>query len=210
VELRFKISSGSSTNGVYEVYVDGVQVMIDETARTNGNFFTVVEFVQFNNMSGASTTDGDYVGYDDIYILEVDGTAPEDFIGHRVRVVSLPPDGDDTTQWSTSSGTVHYTLIDENGADDTDYIIHGVNTQRDLFTCTNVVQDGEIFSVKVEAEALAVGETTHTLDVELKSNTTTVQTNHAVDDLSNYKVFAHYADVERLDSLKDGKLWAQS
>lgn len=192
IEMRFLISSGSSSNGLYEVYLDGNQVWENLAARTNGNFGSDVQSMSFRTTN--ASTGEDYVGYDDIYLLQVDGNNPNAFIGSGARVISLPPDGDDTTEWGTSTGTVHYSLIDENGADDADFIIHGVDTERDLFTCTDISAAGEVHSVKVEVEALAIAETTHSIDVELKNNTTTVQTNHNVTDSVDYDVFTHYAD----------------
>jgi hypothetical protein len=41
------------------------------------------------------------------------------------------PSSDITTQWSTSSGTTHYTLIDETVADDNDYIVATAAGQTD-------------------------------------------------------------------------------
>jgi hypothetical protein len=41
------------------------------------------------------------------------------------------PTSDITTQWSTSSGSTHYTLIDETVADDNDYIVATAAGQTD-------------------------------------------------------------------------------
>lgn len=194
VELKFTISSGSSTNGSYDVHLDGTQIMVDTTARTNGNFFSTVEAIRFPNMSGSSTDAGDHVAYDDIYILEADATEPNDFLGAKVRVLSLPPDGDaGTNQWTLSSGSAaHYTYVDENGADAADHLQESTDTDEDMFDFTDSAADGEFFCLKVEAEALAITTTSHTLDVRCNSNATITETNHAVTDTANYAVFAHY------------------
>jgi len=193
VELKFTISSGSSSNGSYEVHVDGTQIMVNTAARTNGNFFSVVQQIRFPNMSGASTTAGDFVGFDDIYILEVDGTTPNDFIGASARVISLPPDADaGTNNWTTSTGTDHYALIDENGADSSDYLEESTNGDADMFDITDTVADGGFIALKVEAEAIALTTTSHTLDVRCNSNATVAETNHAVTSTTAYDVFTHY------------------
>ena len=197
VECAFTISSGSASNGSYDVYVDGNQELVDTTARTNGNFFSIVEFIRFNNMSGASTADGDWVGYDDIYILEVDGTDPEDFQGAQIRVLSFPPDGDGTnTDWTTSTGSTHYTLIDENGADASDYVETSTDTDEDMFDFGDNPAGGNYIALKVEAEAIAQTTTSHTLDVRVDSSTNIAETNHAVTDTVNYDVFVHYQTTD--------------
>jgi len=207
VEMAWTISSGSTANGKYDVYVDGVQVMVDTTARTNGNFFSNTEYMRFNNISGASTVGDDYVAYDDIYLLEVDATAPNDFLGSKVRVLSLPPDADaGTNQWTLSSGSAaHYTYIDENGADSADYLQESTNGNADMFDFTDTAASGEFIATKVEAEAIAITTTSHTLDVRLNSNVTVTETNHAVTSTTAYIVVAHY---DALDP-NTGSAWTQ-
>lgn len=206
LEVRFKYSNGTNTNGLYEVYVDGNQVLIDTTARINGNFFTQLEGIRMHNCSGADTGT-DFVAYDDIYILVEDGTAPNDFIGSKVRVLSLPPDGDGTTNdWTTSSGSTHYTLIDENGADSADYIETSTDTEEDMFEFTDSAANGEFVALKVEAEAIAVTTTTHTLDVRVDSSGNVAETNWAVTSTAAYAVFEHYQTTDP----NGGGAWTQA
>lgn len=205
VECRFLYSGGANNNGIYEVLVDGTQQMIDETARINGNFFSQIEGIRFQCTN--QSTGQDFIGYDDIYILEVDGTTPNDFIGSKVRVLSLPPDADGSpNDWTTSTGTTHYTLIDENGADASDYLETTVDTEEEMFDFTDSAANGEFIAVKVEAEAIAQTTTSHTLDVRLSSGTAVAETNHAVTDTANYAVFEHY----QATNPNGGGAWTQT
>ena len=205
VEASFTISSGSSTNGSYDVYVDGSQELVSTAARTNGSSFTQVESIRFRS-TGQSTTSGDYIGYDDIYILEVDTTAPNDFIGPRVQVVSHPPDGDGTTNWTQSGTGAHYLDINENGADSADYVETSTDTDEEMFDMGDSATNGEFIAVKVEAEAIAQTTTSHTLDVRLGSGTSVSETNHAVTSTTAYAVFEHY----QVTDPNGGGAWTQT
>ena len=201
IELRFII--GNSPYGEVELLVDGVQ--IGETLSTDTqDFFGHVDSFRLQTTNASSGED--YVGFDDIYLLEVDATAPNDFIGSSSRVVSLPPNGDDTSEWTTSGGTVHYSLIDENGASDSDFIRHATDLEEDLFDCSNITAGGEVFAIKVEVEAIAVIEDTHSIDVICKSVAAYSQTNHNVDDLVDYEVFVHY----QMTDPNTGSAWTNS
>lgn len=52
-------------------------------------------------------------------------------VGSPITYTYARPASDITTQWSTSSGTTHYTLIDETVADDNDYIVATAAGQTD-------------------------------------------------------------------------------
>lgn len=195
VEVKFSYSSGSSTNGSYDIYVDGVQQLVDATARINGNFFSNLRAMRFNTTN--ASTGQDYIAYDDIYILEADGQAPNDFLGAQVRIVSLPPDADGTTtDWTTSTGSDHYALVDENGASASDYVETSTDTEQDMFETTDTSSGGVFHALKVEAEAIAQTTTSHTLDVRVDSNGTVEETSHSVTSTTAYDVFSHYSNED--------------
>jgi hypothetical protein len=56
---------------------------------------------------------------------------PQQIITAPITYTYARPSSDITTQWSTSSGTTHYTLIDETVADDNDYIVATAAGQTD-------------------------------------------------------------------------------
>lgn len=214
VETKFSIHSST---GILKVEVDGVE-HIDFTGDTQ-DFFGNTIGIQFGgaNVSGAILTDTgeDYFAMDCIYILKTEGGAPDDFLGSRTRIKSLPPNGDNVADWdTTSSGTVHYTLVDENGADASDYVETTTDTDRDEFDLTNMTESsGTFHAIKIEAEATDEGDTDNNLDVEVESGGSRSQTNHAVTDASA-TVYEHYAVTDpqgagawtktRIDAMRAG------
>ena len=87
------------------------------------------------NQITLGTSVGYYLTLDDIYVCDDTGAANNDFLGDT-RILSTIPTGDGAElQWTPSSGTTHYTLLDEatpNG--DTDYISAAAAGQTDTFT----------------------------------------------------------------------------
>lgn len=188
VEVKWKI--GDSPHGLVEAYVDGVQVFSASSVDTK-DFFSNVSRLRFHTTN--ASTGEDFVGFDDIYVLTVDATAPNDYLGAQARVLSLPPNADGTTtDWTPSSGSDHYALIDENGADAADYIESNTNAQVDMFEITNPSAGGQFVAVKIEAEAIDTSAGANSIDVRVDSNGTVDETEHNVTSTSAYDVFAHY------------------
>ncbi len=197
IEIKCVIDN---TAGSAEVRVDGVTQITVSSVDTQ-NFSSTVVGVQFGQMTlfGPVLTDvgQDFVALDDIYILKVDGSAPDDFLGPRTRIKSLPPEADNLDEWdTTSSGTDHSALIDENGADDTDYVETTTDTDRDEFDLTDVTEsEGTFHAIKIEAEATDEGDTNNTLDVEVESGGSRSQSSFTVSDPAD-TVYVHYATTD--------------
>ena len=204
VEAKIKVAN--SPNGLIEVNVNGTQV-IDVSGIDTQDFYSNVIVVQFGgvHLSDTSVTDvdDDFIGLDDIYILKTEGVGPNDFLGSRAAVLSLPPNGDSTTQWSTSTGTTHYTLIDENGADSADYIEESTDTEVDMFDLTNLPNGGVYHALKVEVEAIDTATGINNMDVRVDSGGTVSETNFSVTDTANYAVFVHYEGETNPDTSTD-------
>lgn len=206
VESKFRVDT---TTGFVEVRVDGVEV-INETNVDTQDFDGNVLSIKFGPMALTTPLTGvgeDFFAMDDIYILKTEGGAPDDFLGPRAQVRSLPPTGDNLTQWDTTSiGTVHYTLIDENGADSADYVETTTNTDRDEFDLTDIAEsEGTFYAVKIEAEATDEGDTNNTLDVEVESGGSRSQTSYTVSDSAS-TVYNHYAATDP----QGGGAWTKS
>ena len=172
LEAKFEIAE-IANDGFAEMRVDGVEVINETGIDTNNNVSTAVLDFRFQ-CTNASASDGDYVAYDDIYILvDADGGQTDYLDPQRVR--AIPPTGDTgTMDWTTSSGTVHYTLIDENGVDTSDYVESATNNDIDMFSLTNVddTRKGNYHGVKVEAEVIDTVGGSPTLDIRIDSNGT--------------------------------------
>lgn len=89
----------------------------------------------------------------------------------------IRPNGDGATHTLTcSTGSTHYVLIDEAGADDADYVKYtsaGSGAELDIYAIANPAASGVINSVKVyaRAKALATGENTK-IGLQVKDTTT--------------------------------------
>lgn len=195
VEIKQKIAD---SGGSVVVNVDGVEVF---SFTGDTNVFSAVNPNDTCNTRllfrtlGHSAADGDFWAVDDIYIL--DDTS---FLG-PVRVIPFTLDGDGTpNDWTPSEAADHYTLVDENGADDSDYIESDTDGQRNNFTTENFSGAGTVYAIKVEAEAInTVGGTPNLLVGTDNENTV-----HLVDDTVDYNVFTHYEDIDGFDDLEIG------
>ena len=206
IEWKFRISDtggAQTTNGMSQVRVNGTEV-INFTGDTDPDLFdntTSRDYIGFNfALSGGSSTDPtNWWGLDDIYALFPDGSPPyDDFLG-PVQVVSYPIDGDSTPlDWTPSTGTDHYTLLDENGAVTSDYVESDTDGQQDQYTITNFEGIGTVFALKIEAEAINTVGGTPELTVAAGDAGTT----YTVDDTVNTEVFTHYRDLAGFDSVE--------
>ena len=60
--------------------------------------------------------------FDDLYILDGSGTDDNDFWGDTQVDKVMPTDDGSSLQWTPSTGTIHYTLVDETPPDTSDYV----------------------------------------------------------------------------------------
>lgn len=195
VEMKFKIANAPF--GLVEAYVDGNLAFSDSSIDTL-NFWATVD--QFRFLNTVSASGEDYTGYDDIYMLKTEGDDPVDYLSASVSVVSLPPDADDTVEWTTSAGSDHYALVDENGADPSDYVETNVDTEEEMFTITDLSVAGDYYGVKVEVEAIDTDVGANNMDVRIDSGGTIDETNYNVTDTVNYAVFIYIVGADDPDT----------
>ncbi|RKZ91737.1 MAG: hypothetical protein DRQ40_09500 [Gammaproteobacteria bacterium] len=126
IELKSTIHQ---TTGSFELRIDGKTELSEtgtDTQATSNAYANVFGFSSTN-------TAVDSHRVDDMYVLDSTGTYNNDFLG-PIHIETLFPDEDVTSQWSPSSGTDHYALVDENPCDnDTTYLEDNVTGQRELF-----------------------------------------------------------------------------
>ena len=205
IELKFRISDtggAQTTDGLGIVNVDGTEV-INFTGDTDADLFTnstsrdYVGF-SFEFSLGSSSDASDYWALDDLYALFPEGeSAPyDDFLG-PVRVIRFSLDGDNSPlEWTPSTGSDHFSLVDENGADATDYVESDTDAQVDTFTLTDFGGGGTIYALKAEVEAINTVGGTPNLILGIDGTTIT----NVVDDTVNYDVFPVYKDAAGFDS----------
>jgi len=127
LEVKVKVDN---TTGTVDVYVDGVSVLAltGQDTQDNANAYCNRIYIRQSGTANACY-------FDDLYILAVDATTPNDFLGKNFRIRSIVPNADGTyEELSPSAGTDHYALVDEiPPTDDTDYIQSATVNQRDSF-----------------------------------------------------------------------------
>lgn len=201
IELEINIHS---TTGSYNLKVDGTSVKSQSGIDTASGADTSdgVEFV-------ARGWSGEDWSLDDIYICNDSGAINNDFLGPIV-VRSIFADGDgDNEDWTTSSGTDSYTLINETEPydGDSDYIESSTTGNKSIFTFGNVVsgQTG-IVGIKPWSTARVTDITSFTLKHTVKSNGVLYpQTGQGISNQS----FAQYLDILETDP-DTGVAWTES
>lgn len=145
--VEFQVTIGSSS-GAYTLKVwggaspgtwltaTGVNTQATANATTNG-----VCWINSNNSP---------YRLDDVYILNSSGTTNNTFIGES-KISTFLPNGDGaSSQWTPSTGTTHYTLVDESDPnDDTDYNASLTSGQIDLYTYPPATITGAVIGVQV-------------------------------------------------------------
>jgi hypothetical protein len=139
--LEIKYHPHTST-GTLTVKWDGVQVISYSGATSPNN--NGVRYIEFSSGVYASESASnpsnssylaDYVYFDDIYIAD-------DFVTNATTstIKRLAPSGEGTThQWACSTGSTHYTLLDENPPNgDTDYVSTSSTSQVELVALADV------------------------------------------------------------------------
>jgi hypothetical protein len=132
--VEFKILCHSSAGSV-DVHVDGVSRLSVSGVNTARDEYTYYSVINMHAMAQNRL--------DDIYIADDTGAINNDFLG-RHSVVGLLPESDTATrEWTPSSGTSHYDLIDENPSDDdTTYVSSNIAGYKDLYKFNQIDQGG--------------------------------------------------------------------
>ncbi len=163
IEFKCKINN---TTGSYDCKVDGVSVTSGSSVDTQQTANAFSNRVQF---SGTTLRD---LLFDDIYILET-GTSPNnDFLGPQI-VTSRVPDVDDTQNFTRSTGSVNYQLVDDDPHDtDATYVESGTSTTKDLYDYATVDSLSDIKCVQISTFVRETDGTDFTLITPVKSNVT--------------------------------------
>jgi hypothetical protein len=165
-QIKVKLSNAGA--GVLEMRLDGgVTTVISATGLTNSAHSGAVDGLQLGN---PSTSTNGLIWFDDVYVLDtVDATStqgrPNDtYLGDLSVKVLYPSSDGDVDQWTPSTGTAHWSLVDETTPNSTDYVSSSTTGQQDLYglqdlpaTATTVygVQLG-LVAAKSDAGAAAI------------------------------------------------------
>jgi hypothetical protein len=137
--------------GTYTLRVNGA------TEVTQSGLDTQATANAFGNQVRIGTQPaGPVVDFDDVYVCDATGAAPHNTFLGDCRVDTLLPNAEGATQqWTPSTGTTHYALVDETPPNTTDYVASFTPPQRDLFGMQDLsTMTGTIYGVQLALAAL--------------------------------------------------------
>jgi hypothetical protein len=158
------------TTGYAEVRINGVTVLTCTNVDTKNSanaYGNVVELL------GVTTS----TYFDDCYICDTIGGSPsgptDDFLGD-CRVDILYPNADGTySQFTPSTGTDHYALVDETTPNTSDYNEEGTAGEKDSYNMQNLSAiTGTIYGVQVSAAVLKDDAGARSIKVGVRSSST--------------------------------------
>lgn len=150
--IEAKIFLNGSTGSV-AVQVNGVQVL----ALTGIN--TIASGTSANTVQLMGATGSADLRHDDVYVLDWNTSPNDDFLG-AVKIYAAVPTSDATPlEWTPSTGTAHFSLVDEVPPNaDTDFVAGDVtNSDQYVFPSTGVPVGSTIFAVQHVQDARLTG-----------------------------------------------------
>lgn len=140
--------------GTFELWVNGEQCLnlsgLNTITAASGTYHARAFLYSQSSVAAASTR------FDDIYVCNTSGSTHNDFVGDFTSLASFPT-GDDTTEWTPSTGNAHYALVDEaEPDDDTTYVDSDTVNDVDKFTTTNLTSIDSVLAVVLGVDARLV------------------------------------------------------
>jgi hypothetical protein len=129
-----------ATSGSVEVRIDGETVVLLTGINTKAGTDSFYNKVQLSLQ---------YCKVDNYYICDSVGGSLNDFLG-PCRVIGIFANEDSTPlDWTPSSGTSHYALIDENPFSATDYLSVAVQGATDYFKYPKLVGNSTVLGIQI-------------------------------------------------------------
>lgn len=138
IEWKFTIADSIAANSCV-VRVNGAEV-INVTAGqdTKNATDSTVNQLRVGNTNGLGSVILAGLVIDDMYVCDQAGAKNNDFLGD-VRIDTIFPTSDGAnSDWTPSSGSAHYALVDDATPNTTDYVESGTSGQRDTFGFGNI------------------------------------------------------------------------
>jgi len=177
IELKVVIDAVA---GSWELRVDGIESASGSGVDT-GTPASLIEF--------AADTTGQFI--DDIYICDGDGTVNNDFIGPVFIEGLLPTSDGNSSDWTPSSGTDNYALVDENPSDldGTDSVSTTTQNAKDTYGYDNLTSSpDQIRGVQVNTDVRKLTVANQDLAHVARSGTTEAEaTPITVNDETDFK-----------------------
>lgn len=150
VEVKVTIND---TTGSTEVRLNGVAdsgLTLTNTDTRNGGTSGAIDGIWTGTSSSMSAL------YDDYYVCSTAGSTNNNFLGD-CRVDTILPTGDGNyTQFTPSTGTAHWSLVDENPPNTTDYVSSATSGDRDSYTFPDLsgLSSQTVYGIQINAAAL--------------------------------------------------------
>ncbi|SFM12805.1 hypothetical protein [Nitrosomonas communis] len=191
------------TTGAFDVRLNGINILSASNVDTKNTANAFVNQVALGvpGNTGLSTI----FKYDDFYLLDTTGPAPNnDFLGD-VRIDAVYPSADGNyTDWTPSTGTSHYALVDDPTPNTTDYNASNVIGQKDSYVMGDPpsLASQIIYGVRVKVAALKDDAGSRSLKVGIRSGTT--DSLGAAQALSTSQIY--YSSIHEVDP-NTGAAW---
>jgi|SRR5215510_1913267 len=134
IEVRVLIST---TVGTVDIRVNGTSWLALTGQNTQAGSANTANTIRIGNIAANGSMG--QTDFDDFYLCDGTGSAPYNTFLGDCRIDTLFPNAEGgTQQWTPSTGTSHYTLVDETAPNTTDYVSSITPTQRELFGMQNL------------------------------------------------------------------------
>ena len=172
--LEFKIVLNTGSTGSVEIRKNGALYYQDSTLTTSP-VSTPWSNIYFGESPNAVFGNDSNCSIDDIYVCNDSGSMNNDFLGD-CKVSTLFPNADGgVNEFTPSTGTDHYAVIDETPLTTTDYLTSTIAGQKEFFNITSLSENPvNVYGIEVNSYWEKTGIDTKTAKVLLKSNTTEV------------------------------------
>lgn len=151
-----------------------VEVKIDSATEINATSIDIMNsantYIDNIRLRGNSAD----IAIDDFYLLDTTGTINNNFLGDS-RIDPFFPTADNTVQWTPSTGTDNFAMVDDAIPDgDSTYVYSSTPGDIDLYDFTDMpVGTGDVFGVQVVANARKMDAGSRSLKLKIKSGVTT-------------------------------------
>ncbi|WP_155301359.1 hypothetical protein [Cupriavidus necator] len=150
IEFKVTIADSISANSC-KVRVNGVDwitVATGQDTKSTAN-------ASANQIRLGAVGNNNAMTFDDLYVCDQSGSSNNNFLGD-VRIDTLYPTSDGANAaWATSSGSTHYTLVDDATPNTTDYVESSTVTQKDTYGFSDISHTPvNIFGVQLSIAAL--------------------------------------------------------
>lgn len=175
--IEFKITI-SNTVGVVNIRIDDQEVLnltnVDTRQGGAGDDLDTIELRGINGVSGVPAAGIGQTLFDDWYIVDNVGSAPNNTFLGPIKIEEINPDAAGDNSDFTPLASTNVSNVDETPSDgDTTYNESSTSTHLDLFNADSLVDiDGTIFGVVVDSEARLTDGTGFNIINTVKSSTT--------------------------------------